>query len=155
MRRLAVLVSLVSLVGLVACGSEDGGSGGDALTKPEFIAQGDAVCAQLAADSRAITPPQDEAGFSAYFVELRAVTEAARADLAALNPPEDGVPVQTALVDAIDTFITTAEGAAEAAEAGDTVTAGDLAQQATEEAQAAAEVASGYGFQDCGGGGGA
>ena len=143
---LAALIASVALAGLVGCSGEDS----DALSKEEFISQGDAICAQLDTDAEAIEAPEDEAAFGDYLSELAALAKGAREEFAALSPPEDGVEVQQALLDAIDTSVETIEGAAEAADGGDTVTAGDLATQAAEEGSAADEQVQEYGFQECG-----
>lgn len=141
-RDLLILLTSASLLTLTGCGA-------DGLSKEEFIAQGDAICTELDAQGQEIPAPEDESGFAPYLTQIAEVAGTARDDLAALDAPEDGQDVKDALVNALSTSITTIEGAAEAASGGDTVSAGDLIQQAAEEAATADEAAGEYGFQAC------
>lgn len=143
---LVALTASLAILGLAGCGGEDA----DTLSKEDFVSQGDAICAQLDTDAEALEAPADEADFGGYLSELAELARGAREEFAALTPPEDGVEVQKALLDAIDNSTETIDGAAEAAESGDTVTAGDLATQAAEEGGAADQQAQDYGFQECG-----
>jgi hypothetical protein len=140
------LAAALAIAGLSGCSDDES----DALSKEEFISQGDAICAQLDDDAEALEAPEDEAAFGGYLTELAELARGAREEFAALAPPEDGVEVQQDFLEAIDTSVATIEGAAEAADDGDTVTAGDLATQAAEEGSAADEQVQAYGFQECG-----
>lgn len=158
-RSLACMATVLSLTLLSACGGEEAAdtadaaaaTGSDRLSKADFVEQGDAICAGLETDISLVEAPTDETtGFAAYIREVVALAEGARDDFAALSPPEDGEQVQQELVDAIDSSIETADGAATAAEEGDTVSAGDLLTQASSEGDAADAAAQDYGFQECG-----
>lgn len=164
--KLAILLALLSLsTFLAACGDDEEptdasaseevvedeeAAGGDTLTKEEFIAEGDAICAGLTEAGEQVEAPETEDDLARYLTELLDQAEAARDEFAALNPPEDGEEVHHELLDALETSMSTVEGAIAAAEDGDTVTVEDLLSQATEEGAAADEAAQEYGFEECG-----
>ena len=143
---LTAVTAAVAIVTAAGCS----GAGSDALSKEEFISQGDAVCAQLDTDAEALEAPTDEDDFGSYLTDLADLAKGAREELAALDAPEDGVEVRDALLEAIDTSVGSIEEAADAADDGATVGAGDLAAQAAEEGSAADEQLQDYGFQECG-----
>ena len=146
MRPAPAAVTCIAVLASLGCSGADANT----LSKGDFIAQGDAICAQLDTDAEALEAPEDEAAFGGYLTELAELARGAREEFAALSPPEDGAAVQEAFVAAIDSSVKTIEGAAEAADGGDEVTAGDLARQAAEEGSAADEQVQAYGFQECG-----
>ena len=161
MRKLIAAFAASSLLLLGACGGDDAdvdtaaeeGTSepvGDPLTKEEFIEQGDALCDALEVASSQIEVPTDETDFGRFLAELADQGEEASRQFSELNPPEDGEEVQAELVASLDAAVETRKGAAEAAQAGDTVTAEDLARQAREEGTAADAAAREYGFQVCG-----
>lgn len=161
-----LLILLLGTVGLTSCGddddssstgsgsgseeSADGEGGGGTLTKEEFIERGDAICAELGDATGEVPEPESEAEFGDYIREIVAIAEDIRDDFSALEPPEDGESVHQALLAALDDTIEQANGAAEAADSGDTVGAGDLIAAAGEAANAADAEAQEYGFVECG-----
>lgn len=162
-RKLTVLFALLSLFAIGACG-DDGGDGdaastdddtteaasGDTLTKEEFIEEGDTICGALDAASETVQPPDSPEGMPVYLTELVGQAEEAHKQFGELSPPEDGEEVHQALLDALSTSIETVKGAITAYESGDSVTGGDLLNQATEEGNAADAEAQAYGFTECG-----
>jgi hypothetical protein len=75
MKNLTWLFVLALAMGSIAagCGSDDddGGDGGDALTKEEYLAQGNAICAAGNAELQATDDfdPKDEAAFDAFVTD--------------------------------------------------------------------------------------
>ena len=145
-KKLAILMALLSLsTFLAACGDDE-----ETLSKEEFIEQGDAICAELSSATGDVEDPEDEEDLARYLKELLGHAETAREDFAELAPPEDGEEVHQELLDALDSTMSTVEGAIAAAEDGDTVTVEDLLSQAEEEGAAADAAAQEYGFEECG-----
>lgn len=155
---LATTATALVLLSVAACGGDTTSTTPETdtevavttLSKADFITQGDAICAQLVADTVAVTPPADEADFGRFVGDVLALATATSTSFSALAAPEDGQALQTELVSALDTATATAEGAITAAEAGDSVTAGDLLAQSSVEGKVADEAARDYGFTECG-----
>ena len=156
MRRSLAVMATSALLLVSACGGGDeetgapAEAGGDRLSKADFLEQGDAICAGLEADGSQLAPPADEQDYARFITEAVELAQGTRDEFAALSPPEDGEQVKKELLDALDASIESAEGAATAAEGGDTVTAEDLLSQASEQGDAADGPAQDYGFQECG-----
>lgn len=161
MRKLLAAFAASALLVLGACGGDDAEvdtaaeeetsePAGDTLTKEEFITEGDTLCAALEMASSQTEPPADESDFGRFLAELAGQGEEAARQFAELNAPEDGEEVQAELVAALESAVESLKGAAEAAQAGDTVTAEDLLRQASEEGKAADTAAQEYGFEVCG-----
>ena len=135
-------------------GATDGTTGessdSEALTKEEFIEQGDTICLALSMASEELEPPDSPEGMPRYLTELVGRSEDALRELKLLEPPADGEDVHESLIAALSRSIATLEGAITAYENGDQVTGGDLLVQATEEGDAASEELQSYGFQECG-----
>lgn len=155
-RTLTILFALLSLAAAGACGDDaspgddSGESAGGQLTKEEFIEQGDAICGELGVATGNVETPADETDFARYLTEIRGEAEAAREEWELLEPPDDGEEIHQAMLDQLSRAIEAVNGAITAAEAGDTVTAGDLLQQADAEGDAIDAEAQAYGFQECG-----
>ena len=155
MRRFPLVLLACSLVFVAGCGDDDdeaADGGGEALSTEEFIEQGDAICKDFSDRAAELTAPEDEADQARYLGELIAIGEDVLSDFQAIEPPSDGEEVHAALVGALEKGLDTLGGAQDAAESGDTVTAGDLMAQATAESDAADEEAKEYGFEVCGSG---
>lgn len=157
-RSLTILFAVLSLAAASACGGGDtdangddsSASGGGQLTKAEFIERGDAICSELSVSTGSVETPSDETDFARYLTEVRGHAEASRESWELLEPPTDGEDVHQAVLDQLTTAIESVDGAIAAAESGDTVTAGDLLQQADEAGDAVDAEAQAYGFQECG-----
>ena len=145
MRTLLAVLALTTLA--AACGG-DGGTG--ELTQAEFVTEGDAVCAELEEAAEAIEQPADESDFARYLRALRAPGEDAHAAFEDLDPPDGGDAVHQALLGSLEAMLEGLEGAATAAEGGDTVTAEDLLTEAAADGEAADAEARAYGFEVCG-----
>lgn len=154
-KLVAAAVALLCLVPFAGCGGDDDDSssasgGGNALTKAEFIKQGDTVCAGLTESTQAIAEPTSEDEVSGYLTDTIALAKKARSDFAALSPPADGEDIHEALLDSIDGSISAAEEALEAAEDGDLEKMGELLDKASDLGDEADEDADAYGFKECG-----
>lgn len=163
-RLLAAPIALLALTTFVtACGDDDENDTGasssevvdgtddeSALSKDEFIAQGDAICSDLRDAAGEIEAPSGPEDFGRALHEAADLGKDARDDFAALQPPSDGEAVHQALLDALDANLEALEGAATAADDGDTVSAEDLAAQGREAGNAADADAREYGFEECG-----
>lgn len=146
---IAAAIALLCLVPLAACGDDDSG----ALSKAEFIEQGDAVCGGLTKSTGAIAEPTSNEEVSAYLTDTIALAKEARADMAALTPPADGEDIHQALLDAIDGAIAAAEEAVAAADEGDFEKMTALLDDASTAGDEADADADAYGFKECGSGG--
>ena len=125
-------------------------SDSEALTKEEFIEQGDTICLALSMASEEVEPPDSPEGMPLYLTELVGQAEEALRQFELLEPPADGQDVHESLIEALSASIATVEGAITAYENGDQVTGGDLLAQATDEGDAADEELQAYGFEQCG-----
>lgn len=153
------LAAAVAVLALAGCGGGDddtrtGSAAPSAspagLSKADYIAKGDAVCAKLQKDTEAVPPPADESAFGPYITQVVTLAEGARAEFAALTPPADGAATHKTLLDSLDSAITSGKGAATAAGNGDTVTAADLLTEAEKAGAASDAAAKSYGFTVCG-----
>lgn len=144
-----ILAAAALALALVAagCGGDDdeGESSGPALSKEEYIAQGDEICAQgdteLAAaaeeefGSATEEPPREDQ--EAFISDVVAPNfEQQLEDLQALNPPEEDQEQIDALLAALEDLIAAAK------EDPGTVIDGEVTE--------ASELAQEYGFQSCG-----
>ena len=163
LRKLGTTFAILLLALAGACGGDSDSSDpvatddtseesseSDALTKEEFIEQGDTICLALAMASDEVEPPDSPEGMPLYLTELVGQAEEAQRQFELLEPPADGQDVHQSLILALGTSIATVEGAITAYENGDQVTGGDLLNQAAEEGDAADEELQAYGFQQCG-----
>jgi len=159
-KTLMVLFAVLSLAGASACGSDAGtadndddsseSASGEQLTKEEFLERGDAICGELDVALGLVESPTDQTDFARYLKEVRGPAEAAREDLELLVPPDDGEDVHQALLDQFTSGLESLDGAITAAEAGDTVTAGDLLAEADRDGDAVDTQLQAYGFKECG-----
>lgn len=144
MRRL-LPVSLLLAGAVLACG------GDDALSKEEFIAQGDAVCEDFEQQGSDLEAPTNIEEVPDYIDRAIAIATTTRENFGELSPPDDGEDVHAALVEALDRGIAGLEEAKAAAE--DRMDQGviDGLTEAGEAVEAANEQAREYGFEVCGG----
>ncbi|MCU1483367.1 MAG: hypothetical protein JWN67_113 [Actinomycetia bacterium] len=141
MRR-AVL--LVLLAGLVAC------SGGDGLTRAQFIRKGDAICQRFATGGSVLDVGGSD-DVDAALVRVIRLAREARSDFAALDPPADGERAKRAILAFIDRSITQATRARAAVAKGDVATARQALVATAIPALTAQKAAEDYGFQECAG----
>ena len=152
-----ILFASLSLVAAGACGDNADNAGDDSsesaggqLTEEEFIEEGDKICRDLGTATGEVEPPAEEADFARYLTEVRGEAEAARETWELLEPPDDGEEIHQSMLDQLSKAIETVNGAITAAEAGDTVTAGDLLREADDAGDALDSELQAYGFEQCG-----
>jgi hypothetical protein len=126
---------------LVACGD-------DRLSKGDFIAQADEICAAAETRAQELPQPADPTEAETYASGLEEITEGYIADLRELQPPEDDVEQLDGLIEKIEQAglniveaIRTQSGSGNPADAYSEAL--HLAEEANEEAEA-------YGFESCG-----
>jgi hypothetical protein len=141
MRRAAVAAVLLAAA---AC------SGGDGLTKQQFIRQGDAICAGVARPGRMLDRPSGARELSATLELIGREARRARGEFADLEPPTDGDRVQRAMVAFLGTTVTQVGRARTALAAGRTDDAQRALSGVAAPALAAQRAAEDYGFEDCG-----
>src|SRR5687768_17046295 len=118
MRRLLVLPVL--LLGLLAgCGDAEA----DALSKEEYIEQGDARCEELNEELEGIAEPESADDIAPALERMGGLFEDFRSDLAELEPPDDAEELHQDFLDTVDKAIETVDKAGTAAEDGDMETA--------------------------------
>jgi hypothetical protein len=144
-RPLSVLLFL-ALVPLAACGDDD-----EALTKAEFIEQGDAICTAGSEEGEDLEDPdpQDAEDLSRFLDEAIDVLDGAREDFEALDPPADGEEVHQLEVDALQESVEVLKEAKAEADDGNATEAARIISEADPEADARAPLQD-YGFTVCG-----
>ena len=96
MRSAATLLALVAIAAAApGCGGGDGDSGGDALSKEDYVAQADAICAKANKQETALDPGGlgwhygPKFGDAEFLSEFNDAARAALRRLKALAPPEE------------------------------------------------------------------
>ena len=122
--------------------------GGGALSKEEYIAQADEICAAAEAEAENLDQPTEPAEAETYANELEEITQGYVADLRDLEPPEEDLDEVNQLIDKVEQAglniveaIRTQSGSGNPAESYSEAL--HLAEEANEEAEA-------YGFESCG-----
>lgn len=147
-RLLAVLLLAAVLAG---CSEEAEPSSPSALSDAQFIEQADTICAGAVQAVDSLEEPESPEQLAGYLGQLLDAVRAQEDSLALLEPASDGArDVQRSLVGASAEARATLEGAITAAESGDTVTAGDLVQEAAASTTSAEQRAREFGLQVCG-----
>jgi len=147
--RAATVLLVLALVPLAACGDDDDG-GGEALTKAEFLEQGDAICRAAAEDGEDLDAPESNTeDLSRYLTEAQELLTDAAEDFEALQPPADGVEVQRLYLAALRDTVDVLDEAKAASEDGDLQKALGIVQEADPQAEAR-EPLQAYGFEVCG-----
>jgi len=140
----------------VGCGGSDGDSG-DALSKEEYIAQADAICAETSVKSDAAVNEFATAYQSGDFnsaadiiQETGVTTDAALADLKELVPPEEDQETIDSLFEVSDEQSALVADFVEAVRSGDDAAVQAVGVQADELDTQSNQIADDYGFVDCG-----
>ena len=156
--RLAVIgVGFVLFAaGIAGCGGDDDGDSGP-LTKDEFIAQADQICA----DATASTDAQEEEFNSAIegedleaaadlLTEGNTTVEDAIAEIEALEPPEEDQATVDEFIELSHQQADLGTELADAVRAGDGATIDELSAQANDLEEQSDTLADDYGMVDCG-----
>jgi hypothetical protein len=146
MRRCLIL--LVVLLVVAACGDDDA-AGDEALSKAEWIAAADAICAEDNAELALIPEPQTpeeaaEAGARAIQVQRTGLAE-----VRALVPPQGDEAVVGEILDSVEAVLDWSEEFIEALVAGDDAKAEELHAEGERLTEEAIRLAEEYGLQEC------
>lgn len=151
-QRLIVRSAIVgALIGISGCGSDDGGG---SLTKEEWIASADAICAEMIAQEEEIPEPQSVEEMVAASEQFFEITRSGIDELKDLGAPDgdDGTADEIVaafedLADAGDAFI---EAVAESGSLDEMSAEAEAAFRDLEATQQQAkELAEGYGLTGC------
>lgn len=127
-----------------------GACGGDRLTKEEFIAAADQICAEAEEKIKELERPTNPANIDAFVDEAIELTEGTLEELRDLKPPELDEDRLNQMFDAIEDAIDQLPSLAEAAQSEDTSAIQEASQEVQEATQTSQEIASEYGFEKCG-----
>jgi hypothetical protein len=145
-RYLVLAVVFAALV-LVACGDDD--EDGEALSKPEYIAQADAICKKSNDDFNALfdtTFPVTQGAIPAFFEKATAIARKQNEDLRELEEPEADSEEIEKLLATGDKVVADFEKASEDPEFGAQL----FTEEGGENTRAFDEQAKAYGFKECG-----
>ena len=134
MRRPLAFLFLLGLLALAlaaaGCGGDGDGGGGDRLTKAEYAAQANEICADFNAKIEDLRTPENMEQLADFTEKAIPIFEDGIADLRELNPPEE-------LQATVDSWLASADAALErirrvleAAQDGDEAAVGRLSQEA-------------------------
>lgn len=137
-----VAVGLVVVILLAAC--DDSG-----LSKEEFIARADEICADVNAKTQELEQPRDPGEFTRFARRAQAITQQAVADLRELDPPEDDAALIDRMIDKIEEAVSVLPEIGDAVAAEDFQRVQELGMQVQDNAQEAQEIAQNYGFEEC------
>lgn len=145
MKRLALVLPIVLLA---SCG------GGGGLSKADYIAKAEALCAKANADVKKLTFPTAQEGIGPYVGQIIVVAQAATDGLKALEPPKaDKAALKTKVIDPLEAQIREGKAyqrdVAAAVTANDSATLGKLIQQPPTTTEADLEWMKTYGFKAC------
>ena len=145
-KALARAVAVLVLAALAGCG----GSGGDRLSRAEFISQADAICTEYEEKLNALGTPQNTEELAEFADKALPIAEDGRDELGELRPPEDLQDTYDAWLEQGDRAIQIVEDLREAAEDGDTAEIQRIAREAEAADTEANRLAEQIGFEQCG-----
>lgn len=148
--------------GITGCGGGDDEESGP-LTKDEYIAQADQICADSKTETDALEAEFNSAfdagdleGAADVLEEANAIVEDAVADLESLEPPEEDQATIDEFLSLSDQQVEIGGQLADAIrEGGDQATVQDIGAQADDLEQQSDAIADDYGLTDCGSAGNA
>lgn len=144
--RFTVVAVLALTLALSSCGDDDGG----ALSKDEYIAQGDALCQQFMDETEALGEPstvQELITMMDAAIDLADETHAGFSDL---EPPPDGESVHERLLSSLEESTDKMREARDHAADGDQAGFTAAVDEAVAIGGASDEPAKDYGFEVCG-----
>jgi uncharacterized protein YecT (DUF1311 family) len=139
-------LAAVLVLALVGCGE---GSKSDRLTKDQWIAQADAVCAEYESRLEALPEPNDVADVARLAREAQPIAAEGVEKLRALDPPEELEPAVAAWLELNDANVAAIDDLLAAAEAGDRQEVEVIAEKSTENERRADELAKRIGLANC------
>ncbi|MFN2468456.1 MAG: hypothetical protein ABR521_10070 [Gaiellaceae bacterium] len=133
MRRALAFLSILGLLALAlaaaGCGGDDGG-GGDRLTKAEYAAQANEICADFNAKIEDLGTPENMEQLADFTEKAIPIFEDGISDLRALNPPEELQATVDRWLESADVALERIRRVLEAAQDGDEAAVGRLSQEA-------------------------
>ena len=141
-------LSVIAAVSVIAVGCGDD-EGGEALSKDEFVKQGNAICKKYDAEGDKLGQPTSVQEIPEYADKALALFEKQVDEMNDLQPPED-------LQEDFDKFLATADDAKKfigdlktAAESGDEKKVSEVAEQGDARDQESDEIATKLGLTEC------
>ncbi len=141
--KLAVLALAASVALVAGCG------GGDRLSKEEYIAAADAVCAEANASIDALAEPTEET-LDEYLAKAEEISRAQLDKLRALKPPADDEATLNRAYDLVEQQIALAVGASEALKSQDQAEIDRISAEIDKLNAEADKIANDYGLKECG-----
>ena len=151
--RLRLAVAGIVLAGVFAvagCGGGDGG-GGEALTKEEWIAQADEICAEANTQIDALGEPASLEEVADYSAKATEISRAQLEELRALTPPEGDEALIDEALGLVGQLIDEAAKLEDAAKEGDVTRINEIVAAIDPIDERADQLAQDYGLQECGG----
>lgn len=143
--------ALAAAVAVAVVAAACGGGGGERLTKEEYVAQADAICAKANEQEDALGDvPSDPAGLAGYLEQEKAIGEEQVTSLRALEPPEELQAQVEQAYDLLDQVLAKLDEAIAAAKAGDIEQLTAIGAEAQRLATQADQIAQEIGLTVCG-----
>jgi len=152
-RRSSILAAVAAAVLLAACGSSSNPTSvkqPGTLSKAEWIAAADNICADALRRTAALPKPSTPAELVTQLDELIAIYQQEQDDLKKLVPEQKDQAAVDAVVEAAGVQVTLARGLQEVARTGDTTAIAAFGNANAAKAQDAQRVAQDYGLKVCG-----
>lgn len=142
-------LALLALAASVALVAGCGGGGGDRLSKEEYIAAADAICAEANASIDALAEPTEET-FDEYIAKAEEISREQLDKLRALKPPADDEATLNRAYDLVEQQIALAVGASEALKSQDQAEIDRISAEIDTLNAEADKIANDYGLKECG-----
>ena len=144
MRRALILLLATTVV--AGCG---GGGGGDALTRDEYAAKADAICAKYKKQTDALDRPATLSDLADVADDVIPILEKARGELRDLKPPADEQTTASSWLDQFDVVIADVEKIRDKAKENDSAGVQKIAQPALDHNNRANALAKRLGMTTC------
>lgn len=145
MRITPALFALVLVGSVAACGDD-----GDQLTKAEYIAAADELCAEADETLDEMGDPESIDDLVEQLEAGKEVYEQLAADIDALEDPDEGEEQADEIFDLLDDIIDELDEVIEVAETEDPVAIQEAIEEIEEISEEADELARDFGFEECG-----
>lgn len=145
MRRALTLLLATAL--LAACGGST--SSDETLTRDEYAAQADAICAKYRKQTDALARPTTLSGLADVAEDVLPILEQARGELGDLKPPRDEQTTSALWLDQLNVVIGDVKKIRDKAKAEDAAGVQEVAKPALEHNKRANELATQLGMKVC------
>jgi hypothetical protein len=140
------LILLLATTVVAGCG---GGGGGDALTRDEYAAKADAICAKYKKQTDALDRPATLSDLADVADDVIPILEKARGELRDLKPPADEQTTASSWLDQFDVVIADVEKIRDKAKENDSAGVQKIAQPALDHNNRANALAKRLGMTTC------